>query len=111
MTHILFFLTGSLVGFLLAFTFSKHFKPFRDLQKKLSIKEAEYHDYQNKVAAHFQKTADLFAEIQVRQDILVTHLQEGTKQLRGGMLSTHDTVAISGYDPTIPRDYPARLDG
>lgn len=111
MTYAMFFLAGCLFGFFVALAASKHSKAFRDLQSKLSAKEAEYHRYQDEVASHFQKTADLFAELQVRQDNLVNHLQEGAKRLRTGMLPSHDTVAISAYDPTIPKDYPLKIEG
>lgn len=111
MITLMFTVLGSLLGCFLGFTLSKHTKPFRDLQRKLSAKEAEYARYQDHVAEHFRKTADLFSEIQVRQDILVAHLQEGAKQLRGEMLgTTHDAVAITSHNPECPRDYPLQIE-
>lgn len=108
MTYALFFLSGCFLGLSLAFALTKHSKSFRELQSKLTEKEAEYARYQDHVAEHFQKTAELFSEVQARQDILVNHLQEGAKHLRGEMLETHETVLLTDYDPEKPRDYPVQ---
>jgi uncharacterized membrane-anchored protein YhcB (DUF1043 family) len=94
MIYALFFLSGSLLGFGLALAFSKHTKPFRELQAKLASKEAQLHEYQDRVAQHFEKTAGLFAELQARQDRLVLHLQEGARDLRKGMIPVDDNIAI-----------------
>lgn len=106
MIYFSFFLAGSLLGFFISLILFKYTKPFRDLQKKLDAKEAEYARYQDHVAEHFDKTVALFSELQVRQDRLVNHLQEGARSLRGGMLDTHDVIAIGGYKENGPRDYP-----
>jgi uncharacterized membrane-anchored protein YhcB (DUF1043 family) len=98
MIYILFFLAGSLLGFVLALAFSKHSKPFRDLQAKLTAKEAQLHAYQDRVAQHFEKTAGLFSELQARQDRLVLHLQEGARDLRKGMIPVEETVAMELYE-------------
>lgn len=108
MIYALFFLAGSLIGFFLAIKLFKRSKVFRELEGKLAAKEAELQQYQDQVGQHFSKTAELFAEIQVRQDRLASHLQDGAKSLRQAMIDPHDTIAITGYTESskAPRDYP-----
>jgi len=111
MTYVLFLLSGGFIGFSIGFMLAKRSKGFRELQEKLFAKELEFSKYQDQVADHFEKTADLFAELQVRQDNLVLHLQEGAKRLRGGMIDTeeYDAIAIEGYRGDAPKDYPVSL--
>jgi len=113
MIYVLLLLSGGFIGFSIGFTLAKRSKAFRDLQEKLFAKELEFSKYQDQVANHFEKTADLFAELQVRQDNLVLHLQEGAKRLRGGMLDLddYDAIAIEGYRGEAPKDYPVGLSG
>ena len=106
MIYFSFFLAGGAFGFFLSIVLFKYSKPFRELQKKLDAKEAEYARYQDQVAEHFDKTVSLFSDLQARQDRLVTHLQEGARRLRGGMLDTHDAIAMVGYKEAGPKDYP-----
>lgn len=113
MIYTLLLLSGTLVGFTLGFGLSRRHGAVRALQEQLLAKEAELSLYQDQVAKHFEKTADLFAELQVRQDNLVTHLQDGAKRLRGGMIDTgsFDVIALEGYKTEAPKDYPVGVSG
>jgi uncharacterized membrane-anchored protein YhcB (DUF1043 family) len=114
MIYVLILLSGGFIGFSIGFMLAKRSKAFRELQEQLYAKEREFAKYQDQVAAHFEKTADLFAELQARQDNLVLHLQEGAKRLRGGMIEIdedYDAIAIEGYRGEAPKDYPVGLTG
>lgn len=106
MTLAMFFLAGCIVGYILAFVISSRSKAFRELKEQLASKEAEIFSYQNQVSEHFQKTADLFSELQVKQDNLVSHLQDGAKRLRCDMLDAHPFIALQGKPTDAPKDYP-----
>src|ERR1700722_12797487 len=98
-------LVGLIAGYAVAYLAHAHNPAKKALEKALAKKQEEFGHYQNQVAVHFQKTAELVEALQVQQDNIISHLTEGAKSLR-------PTVLLEILDPTeileeksAPRDY------
>ncbi len=98
-----------LIGFGLGFALAYMRNPARKvLEKALAQKEEELASYQNQVAIHFQRTAELVDALHTHQDNIIAHLCEGAKTLRPHTLS-HEIVEPTDFleeaPPRVPKDY------
>ncbi len=75
------------------------------LEKALADKEEELSSYQNKVAIHFQKTAELVEALHQQQDNMIAHLCEGAKILRPHTMLEEIEDPTDFLEEAPPKDY------
>lgn len=106
MSTILLIIGSAVAGYLAAMFFVFNDKTRKNLTAQLTQKQKELDEYQNRVALHFNQTADLFSELQLQQDKIVAHLTDGARSLRCDMLAQKVIISTQGVQDYAPKDYP-----
>lgn len=105
---------SAVAGYFAAMFFVYNDKTRKSLTAQLNDKQKELDEYQNRVAMHFNQTADLLSELQSHQDRIVAHLTDGAKSLRCDTLDQKviistlisNSTSNQGIQDYAPKDYP-----